>query len=517
VNALNIEYAEKLHPIFTKPKRIKIVVGGRASTKSTAVADYVAAKVSTGELWCCARENQNSIEESVHRTILDEIERIGLTGFEDTKTSITHTPTGGRTFYRGLSRNITSLKSTLSGIDGLWIEEGEDISDNTLRVLTASVRLSAKDTERLLNGQTVESLDDIDRLLAESDIDMPEIIITMNRGTRDGAIAKQWLERAENELSRCGYYEDDMIMVVEINYTDMPRSWFLASGVEQERLDDEKRMSRAEYRAKWHGDYWDETAGSIIKSEWFDAAIDAHKLDRLKVAFKPHGVRVASYDPMDDGNDAHGYAQRHGSIIEKVLCKDSGEIDEGCDWATSQAIRGNADWFTWDGDGIGTGLKRQVSDAFSGKPCRFNMFRGSLSGIAQDNGEQIYLKVDNEHGKPKTYAETFKNNRAQYYIQLASRFYATYRCVVKGEYVDPSEMISIDSEGVEDMDRLRSELCRIPRKDNNTGMDQIMSKNDMKKLGISSPNMADAIMMALWGPKIDDDISPINRRKRVIV
>jgi phage terminase large subunit len=399
----------------------------------------------------------------------------------------------------------------------LWIEEGEDISDNTLRVLTASVRLSAKDTERLLNGQTVESLDDIDRLLAESDIDMPEIIITMNRGTRDGAIAKQWLERAENELSRCGYYEDDMIMVVEINYTDMPRSWFLASGVEQERLDDEKRMSRAEYRAKWHGDYWDETAGSIIKSEWFDAAIDAHKLDRLKVAFKPHGVRVASYDPMDDGNDAHGYAQRHGSIIEKVLCKDSGEIDEGCDWATSQAIRGNADWFTWDGDGIGTGLKRQVSDAFSGKPCRFNMFRGSLSGIAQDNGEQIYLKVDNEHGKPKTYAETFKNNRAQYYIQLANRFYATYRCVIKGEYVDPSEMISIDSEGVEDMDRLRSELCRIPRKDNNTGMDQIMSKNDMKKLGISSPNMADAIMMALWGPKIDDDIPPINRRKRVIV
>ena len=163
---LNIEYVKNLYPIFTKPKRIKIIVGGRNSTKSTGIADLVAVKLSKGELWCCARENQNSIEESVHRTLLDEINRIGLSGFSENKTSINHS-SGGRTFYRGLSRNITSLKSTLSGIDGLWIEEGEDISDNTLRVLTASVRLNATDSERLVAGENVK---------------MPEIIITMNRG-----------------------------------------------------------------------------------------------------------------------------------------------------------------------------------------------------------------------------------------------------------------------------------------------------------------------------------------------
>ena len=116
-----IKYVQNLHPVFTKPKRIKIIVGGRGSTKSTAIADYVAANLSRGQLWCCARENQNSIEESVHRTILDEIDRLGLTGFTDTKTQIKHI-SGGRAFYRGLARNITSLKSTLSGINGLWIE-----------------------------------------------------------------------------------------------------------------------------------------------------------------------------------------------------------------------------------------------------------------------------------------------------------------------------------------------------------------------------------------------------------
>jgi len=167
---VRVKYVENLHPIFTKRKRIKIIVGGRGSTKSTGIADYVAAKVSSGELWCCARENQNSIEESVHRTILDEIGRLGIEGFEDTKTSITHEESGGRTFYRGLARNITSLKSTLSGVDGLWIEEGEDISANTLRVLTASVRLSAKDTEALLNDGTVSTLEELDELLLDSGV-----------------------------------------------------------------------------------------------------------------------------------------------------------------------------------------------------------------------------------------------------------------------------------------------------------------------------------------------------------
>ena len=73
---IKIEYVKTLYPIVTKPKRIKIIVGGRGSTKSTGIADYVSAKLTAGELWCCARENQNSIEESVHRTILDEINRL---------------------------------------------------------------------------------------------------------------------------------------------------------------------------------------------------------------------------------------------------------------------------------------------------------------------------------------------------------------------------------------------------------------------------------------------------------
>ena len=500
MGAIDVEYVKNLHPIFTKPKRIKIIVGGRSSTKSTGIADYVAAKVSTGELWCCARENQNSIEESVHRTILDEISRLEIPGFEDTKTSITHTPTGGRTFYRGLARNITSLKSTLSGIDGLWIEEGEDVSENTLRVLTASVRLNAKDSERLIAGE---------------DVNMPEILITMNRGARTGAIAKKWLKRAEFELSRCGYYEDDLIMVVQMNYTDMPKSWFVASGLEDERLDDLDKLSSAAYDHKWGGAYLDEVENSIIKPEWFDAAVDAHKLDRLKDAFKPKGITIASYDPMDGGSDAHGYAARRGSIIKRAICKTKGEIDIGCSWAMNLAKSDRADWFTWDGDGMGTGLRYQVSQEFNESRIDYHMFKGSLSGSGQDNAEKVFIDPsDKKRDEEKTFSETFKNNRSQYYYLLAQRFYNVYRCVERGEYVDPDEMISIDSEGVEDMDLLRSEVSRIPRKENNTGLYQIMSKQEMKSNGIPSPNIADCLMMSLWGPKVRRQRRQVTSKRR---
>ena len=501
---IKVEYVKNLHPVFTKPKRVKIIVGGRGSTKSTGVADYVAAKVSNGELWCCARESLNSIEESVHRTILDEIDRLGIQGFEDTKTSIKHPSSGGRIFHRGLSRNITSLKSTLSGIKGLWIEEGEDISHNTLRVLTASVRLNAKDSQRMISGE---------------DVQMPEIIITMNRGSRMGAVAQKWLARAEPELKRCGYYEDDIVMVVQMNWTDMPHEWFLASGLEEERLDDYDKMSRAEYDHKWGGDYMDEVEGSIIKAEWFDAIVDAHKIERLKDVFKPQGAIVSAYDPFDGGKDAHGYSCRHGSIFNRIAKKTKGEIDVGCDWATDLAKKDGADHFVWDCDGMGSGLKRQVALAFNGTHTQYHIYKGGLSGKGQDNADKIYMPLDEEDRRQaKTFAETFLNNRSQYSIRLADRCYNTYRCVVKGHYMAPDEMISIDSDGVESIDELKTEMCRVPELlNNNTGLRQLMSKKQMKLLNIDSPNMFDSCAMNMFQPATQKKWGKLPALDRAIV
>ena len=476
---INIEYAEKLHPVFSIQKRIKIVVGGRASTKSTGVADYVAARISQGELWCCARENQNSIEESVHRTILDEISRLELPGFDDTKTSILHSESGGRTFYRGLSRNITSIKSMLSGVDGLWIEEGEGISEDSLRVLTASLRLNAKDTQRLMAGE---------------DVKMPEIIITMNRGSREDPVAKKWLERAEPELERCGYYEDDVLMVVQVNYTDIPSEWFLASGLEAERLDDKKRMSAAMYDHKWNGLYLEAVDNPLISPEWFDACIDAHK----NLGFKPLGLRYSSHDPSDNGPDSKGFAFRHGSVVLDVQENTEGDINEGGDWAAGLAINHQSDAFTWDCDGMGVGLNAQVNMAFQGKQTVLSQFKGS-EGV--DLPDAVYEPAE---GTPvqfqKTNKEALKNKRAQYYLELRRRIYKTYRAVVHEEYHDPDELLSFDS-SIQCLNKLRSELCRMPIKPNSNGLFELYTKQVMKdKFKLNSPNLADSVMMLMKTP-----------------
>ena len=197
-----------------------------------------------------------------------------------------------------------------------------------------------------------------------------------------------------------------------------------------------------------------------------------------------------------------------------VKSKGEGEIDQVCDWATGEAIKAGADWFVWDGDGVGTGLKRQVSDAFDGKGIKYHMFRGSLSGSAQDHAEKIYMPEDgDENTKPKSYKDTFLNNRSQYYMELARLFHNTYKCVERGEYVAPEDMISLDSEGIESLSALRSQLCRIPDKPNRRGLLQIMSKQEMKDVHkIDSPNEGDSVMMSLFMPVVKRKARKLNQR-----
>ena len=216
---IDLRITEKLSWLLSKPKRIKIAVGGRGSQKSTGVGDIMLMFADQGERVCCSREFQNSIDDSVHENLKDEINRLGVDGFHVLKTEI-RTSNNGEIFYKGLARNITSLKS-LAGVKRLWIEEGESVSESSLKVLTPSIRSSAS-----ANNSTD---------------DPPEIWITMNRGSSEDAISKKYLKRAERDLRNKGYYEDDLIMVVQVNWRDNP--WFPPE-LEQERLDDFKNLSR---------------------------------------------------------------------------------------------------------------------------------------------------------------------------------------------------------------------------------------------------------------------------------
>lgn len=479
----HLKINRKLERFLTTPKQIKVAIGGRGSGKSIGFGDMLTFKMATeaADVYCL-REFQDSIAESVHRVFEGSIrERLNLEGW-DVQVNKVIAPNGATTAYKGAARNPDSIQSA-QGYKYSWFEEAHTMSQASIDKLLPTI-LRNPGAECWFGANPQSSAD---------------------------PFSQRFIVPYQDALDRDGYYEDDLHLIVVINWRDNP--WW---NDEQEALRawDYENLPRAKYDWIWEGKFNDEVDDSIIKAEWFDAAVGAHKLERLKAVFKPRGAKIAAHDPSDGGSDSKGLAIRHGSIITRVAEMTNGEVDEGCDWATGEAIRLGADWFVWDGDGMGAGLKRQVSDAFEGKAVKYHMFRGSLSGKGQDNADKVYMAQDGDRDtNPKTYSETFKNNRSQYYVTLARKFYNTFRCVERGEYVDPDDMISLDSDGIENLPGLRSELCRVPRKHNPNGLEQIMSKQEMAKLGIKSPNMADSVMMTMFMPKIKKEFKPLNYRK----
>jgi phage terminase large subunit len=480
---LNLRLPRKLKPLVAKQKRFKIVIGGRGSAKSTSLADIFLLKIiSENADILCLRELQNSIDDSVHKLFRDRIENHQLGDqFTVTDKKIELTSTGKGTRYKGAARNSSAIKSA-EGFKYSWFEEAQNISEQTLKDLLPTIR--AKGSELWFSANPQSSAD---------------------------PFSQRFINPYKEHLDRDGYYEDDLHLIIVINYEDNP--WFPAE-LDQQRLWDYENLDRALYNHIWLGHFNDSVDNAIIKAEWFDACLDAHKTDKLKAVFKPHGATIVAHDPSDGGADAKGIAARFGSIITHVDQMTTGEIDQGCDWATGLARQWGADWFVWDGDGMGAGLKRQVETAFASTKIKHSMFRGSLSGSGMDGADKVYLSSElDKEGNPKTIAETFKNNRARYYLDLSRRMYNTYRVVTRGEYVDPDDMISLDTDGIANIEALRSELCRIPRRPNPNGLEQIMSKQEMAKLGLKSPNMADSVMMTMWQPPIKTERKPLKYQK----
>jgi len=452
-----MQLPEKLLRFVERPARFRIAFGGRGSGKSMSIANLCLMDVMTrNSKIACFREYQNSIDDSVHALLAGEIERLNLPGFEVQNNQILYN--GNVAFkFRGLARNPEGVKS-MYGFNRFWVEEAQTISFNSLKALTPTLREEGS-----------------------------EIWMTANPRSSADAFSQRFLKPFEKQLRRDGYYEDELHTIVMLNHSDNP---FFPAVLDDERKHDKQTMSLAMYNHIWEGEYLDSVEDSIIPVEWFDAAIDAHK----KLGFEATGAVIASHDPSDEGGDSKGYAVRKGSVVLDVCEKITGDSNEGMDWALDRCRSDGADWFVWDCDGLGISLKRQVDQELENTKIERFMFRGSES---PDDPNSPYSGKDS-----KTNKDTFVNKRAQYWWKLRERFESTYRAVEKKQYIDPDELISLSSD-IDNLDQLRSEVCRIPQKRSNNGKIQIMSKIDMAKkpYELPSPNMGDALMMSMFSPK----------------
>lgn len=123
----------------TPPYRYWCYSGGRASGKSTAVAQSLILRASVQPITVlCAREFQNSITDSVYKLLTGTIEKLGLQGFEIRRDGISHI-NGSSFIFRGLHDNLQSIKS-IEGIDVCWVEEAQTISKTSLTTLIPTIR-----------------------------------------------------------------------------------------------------------------------------------------------------------------------------------------------------------------------------------------------------------------------------------------------------------------------------------------------------------------------------------------
>lgn len=136
---MDAEFPEKLQCLF-QPMRYKVLYGGRGAGRSWNVARALLL-IGTGRairVLCC-RELQNSIAESVHKVLSDQITALGLDHFYDVQVAKIIGKNGTTFSFEGIKNNAAKIKS-YEGIDYCWVEEANKVSKASWDFLDPTIR-----------------------------------------------------------------------------------------------------------------------------------------------------------------------------------------------------------------------------------------------------------------------------------------------------------------------------------------------------------------------------------------
>lgn len=222
----SIQLPSKLKPLFD-PFRYKVLWGGRGSGKSWGVAIallLIAAQKPTRVL--CARELQNSLDESVHKLLSDQIESMGLQSFFTILRDCIRGANGSEFIFEGLRHNNTKIKS-MEGVDICWVEEAEKVTELSWSVLVPTIRKPGS-----------------------------EIWLTFNPAHPDDATWQRFVANPQPNS-----------WVVNVNWSDNP--WF--PDVLRSEMETLKSRDFEEYQYIWEGRFRRFTDGSIYKKEIIEA------------------------------------------------------------------------------------------------------------------------------------------------------------------------------------------------------------------------------------------------------
>ena len=129
---------DETHPHYKT--RNLVWYGGRGSGKSVSVAKGLLVRgMKKKEFILCTREYQNSISDSVIKTLAEEISNLGLDYFYEVQANRIIGNNGTEFIFKGIRNNVQSIKS-IPNLTLVWVEEGQTISDRSYEVLIPTLR-----------------------------------------------------------------------------------------------------------------------------------------------------------------------------------------------------------------------------------------------------------------------------------------------------------------------------------------------------------------------------------------
>ena len=218
-----IQFLEEFRELFNPVWRYIIFYGGRYSGKSYHAALSLLIRARQKRLRIlCTREVQISIRDSVHKLLKDLIEKYNFIDFRVTDNSIINRETKSEFIFKGLHHNISDIKST-EGVDICWIEEGQVITDESLDILTPTIRKSSS-----------------------------QIIVTFNRFTElDPVYVRYVKNKAETTFEK------------QVNYDILERAGLLSDVIKLE-IENDKINNPESYAHKWMGEPLGQLENSAI-------------------------------------------------------------------------------------------------------------------------------------------------------------------------------------------------------------------------------------------------------------
>lgn len=243
MSILELEVPRALRPLL-QPKRYKGAKGGRGGAKSHFFAEQLLFRCRTKTTRAvCIREIQNSIRESVRQLLIDKISKLGLEAdFTVLDAEIRCKRNGSLIVFKGMQEyNAENIKS-LEGYDIAWVEEAQNLSARSLKMLRPTIRKDG--SELWFSWNPRHKFDPVDEFFRENMADADFILVVV--GWQDNPWFPESLRKDKDRD-----YAQDPVTAEHVwggGYEVIAQGAYYAKEMIQAKAD--KRIANIPYEAK---------------------------------------------------------------------------------------------------------------------------------------------------------------------------------------------------------------------------------------------------------------------------